>query len=446
MNLMGDPMSHRRFVVWLGLLSCTAMVLMTPVSGSERALSEPRMSTASRSIVVTTSAELLAALAAGTDLNIFMQSGTYQLSQAIRVPENTALIGEGTMLYDDSGLPTGFIPESRTVIAAAPGVTGDFVTLGDGASLQGLVIQDVVRPALTGGVVVMVTSRGPSVSVSVQITGCEIVTPNPRGATTTGPTGHGLSAITRNSPLAGGGVAHEQSLVSVHLTRSIIRAPGGGDSIFTLNYASGSHIGLHLRQNVLGRLGANGGVSRPDSTVGATLSIQSSGNLYRADTATTLSGWTFNGGSDAAAGLGLSAGPTLNNKLSMHSVDDRIDGFARAIAATAGNRMSALAGAISSNEVELILHGTRLASITSDFQLFGARSLPVGVATGDGNELRVTIHQVIGSGPRTNTYGDFTQSPGIGNRLLFTGNLNAFSHTNEAILPLPGAQFFTAGR
>lgn len=108
--------------------------------------------------------------------------------------------------------------------------------------------------------------------------------------------------------------------------------------------------------------------------------------------------------------------------------------------------MSALAGAISSNEVELILHGTRLASITSDFQLFGARSLPVGVATGDGNELRVTMHNVIGSGLRTNTYGDFTQSPGIGNRLVITGNLNAFSHTNEAILPLPGAEFFTAGR
>ena len=62
------------------------------------------------------------------------------------------------------------------------------------------------------------------------------------------------------------------------------------------------------------------------------------------------------------------------------------------------------------------------------------------------NELRVTMHNVIGSGPRTNTYGDMTGNLGIGNRLIITGNLNAFSHTNEAILPMPGAQFFTAGR
>ncbi len=58
------------------------------------------------------------------------------------------------------------------MIAALPGVTGNFVTLGDGASLQGLVIQDVVRPALTGGSVVVVSSRNPSDSVSAQVAEC----------------------------------------------------------------------------------------------------------------------------------------------------------------------------------------------------------------------------------------------------------------------------------
>ena len=62
--------------------------------------------------------------------------------------------------------------------------------------------------------------------------------------------------------------------------------------------------------------------------------------------------------------------------------------------------MSALAGAIASNEMELILEGTRLASTTSDFNLLGAGNLTGRV---DDSELRVTMHNVIGSGPRTNT-------------------------------------------
>ena len=61
-------------------------------------------------------------------------------------------------------------------------------------------------------------------------------------------------------------------------------------------------------------------------------------------------------------------------------------------------------------------------------------------------ELRVTMHHVTGSGQTTNTYVDMNGTLGTGNRLIITGSLNAFSHTNEAILPMPGAQFFTAGR
>jgi hypothetical protein len=437
-------MSHRRFAVWL-VLTCTAIVLVTPLSGSERSRPEPRLSTPSRSIVVTTAAELVAALTADpVDPTIFLQRGTYLLDHGIKVPDGTALIGEGAMLYDDdSGLPTGFVAETRTVIAAIPGVTGDFVTLGDGASLQGLVVQDIVRPALTGGSVVVVSSRNPSDSVSTQVAECEIINPNPvTGPGLTGPVGRGLMAITRNG--VGGAPPHEQSLVSVHLSQSIIRSPGGGDGIFAINLTSGSHIELHLRRNVIGKLGANGGVSRQDSTVGATTLIQSTGNLYRADNpAPTVIGWQLNGGSDAPMLAPLIAGETLNNKLSIHSVDDRIEGFGRAIVATAGMRMSAAAGVISSNEMELILEGTRVVSTVSDFQLFGARNL-LGIA--NGNELRVTMRHVIGSGSRTNTYGDAASNLGTGNRLFIAGNVNAFSRTNEAILPMPGEDFFTGGR
>ena len=442
-------MPRLRFPAWLVLLSCAAVVLMRPVSGSERLRPEPRASTASRSIAVTTVAELVAALTAQPgDLTIYVQRGTYLLDHAIQVPDGTALIGEGTMLYDD-GLPTGFVPESRTLIAAMPGVTGNFVTLGDGASLQGLVIQDIVRPALTGGSVVVVSSRNPSDSVSTQVAECEIINPNPvTGPGLTGPVGRGLMAITRSPSTFGGPVPHEQSLVSVHLTHSIIRSPGGGDGIFAINFASGSQIELQLRRNVIGKLGANGGVGRQEGIVGATTSIQSHGNLYRADnTAPTSIGWQLNGGSDAPMLAPVIAGETLNNKLSMHSVDDRIEGFGRAIVATAGMRMSALASAIDSNEMELILQGTRLrtllTSTTQDFMLFGTRNL---LGTNNDNELRVTMHHVTGSGPRANTYGDAASNLGIGNRLIITGNLNAFSRTNDDILPLPGEQFFTAGR
>jgi hypothetical protein len=436
-------MSHPRFAVWL-VLSC-AIVLMTPLSGSERSRPEPRMSTTSRSIVVSTVAELEAALSAGTDLTIFVQRGTYVLDHTIQVPDGTTLIGEGTMLFDPEGLPAGFVPGSRTVLVATAAIIGDFVTLGDGASLQGLVIQDAVRPALTGGSVVVVSSRKPSDAVSAQVTECEIINANPvTGPGLNGPVGRGLMAITRNRLGAGGAAPHEQSLISIHLTQSIIRSPGGGDGIFAINNASGSHIELHLHRNVVGKLGANGGVSRPDSTVGATTSIQSTGNLYRADNPSlTVIGWQLNGGSDAPMLAPLIAEETLNNKLSIHSVDDRIEGFGRAIVATAGMRMSALAGVISSNEMELILEGTRFASSTFDFQLFGARNL---LGTADDNELRVTLRNVTGSGQRANTYGDAASNLGTGNRLIVTGSVNAFSQTNEAILPMPGAQFFTAGR
>jgi hypothetical protein len=391
--------------------------------------------------VVTTAAELVAALSTGTGgLTIFVQRGTYQLDHAIQVPDDTALIGEGSMLYDVEGLPTGFVPGGRTVIAALPGVTGNFVTLGDGATLQGLVIQDLVRPALTGGSVVAVSSRNPSDSVSAQVAECEIINPNPvTGPGLTGPVGRGLLVITRNSASAAGAASHEQSLVSVHLTQSIIRSPGGGDGIFAINNASGSHIELHLRRNVVGKLGANGG-GRPDSTVGATTLIQSTG-ISTVDNPTDLDRLATSGRRRRTDDRTLIAEDTLNNKLSMHSVDDRIEDSHERFGQWRQRLVRRQAPL--PRTTELILEGTRLASTTSDFQLFGARN-----ATGMSvdNELRVTMRNVTGSGPRANLYGEMSSTLGSGNRLIITGSLMAFLHTNEAILPMPGEQFFTAGR
>jgi hypothetical protein len=334
------------------------------------------------------------------------------------------------------------------VIAAMPGVTGNFITLGNGASLQGLVIQDLVRPASVGGGVVAVTSRQPNDSVSAQVGECEIINPNPAGGAVLGVTGRGLVAVTLNPRPINGALPHEQSYVSVQMTQSIIRSPAGGGGVFATNSAGGSHVDVHLRQNVIGgESGGAGGGSRPDSVSGSTTLFQSHANLYRAEvTSQTSIGWNLQAGPDApAAGI---PGETFNNRLSVHSVDDRIEGFARAITAFAGRRNNALSAPSNSNELELILHGTRLTSTVGDFQLRAASSAIAGMAAGDFNELRVTMRNVTGSGPRANVYTDALPNPdlGTGNRLVFTGNPNAFSRTNQNILPMPGEQFFTGGR
>jgi hypothetical protein len=416
------------------VLFCCALAPTTSLSGAD----------SSRSIVVTTAAELVAALSAGPDQAIFVQQGTYLLNHAIQVPDNTALIGDGTMLYDDSGLPTGFAPESRTVIAALPGVTGNFMTLGNGASLQGLVIQDVVRPAIEGGGVVAVWSRQPNDSVSAQVGECEIINLNPVGSPPLGVSGRGLVAMTLNPRPVNGAPMHEQSYVSVQMTRSIIRSPvGGSGGVFGTNGASGSHVEIHLRQNVIGGgLSGAGGGSRPDSTSGSTTLFQSHGNLYRAEvTSETSIGWNIQGGPDAPA-VGIPE-ETFNNRLSVHSVDDRIEGFGRAITAFAGRRNNALSAPSNSNELELILEGTRITSTVTDFVLRGASSAIAGMAAGDGNETRVTMRNVTGSGPRANSYTDALPDLGVGNRLVISGNLRAFSNTNQNIEPMPDERFFS---
>ena len=442
-------MSHRRLAAGFCLLSWTAIALMTPVSGFERPGPELPLASISRSIVVTSAEELTAALSTDTGgLTIFLQRGTYQVHHAIQVPDNTELIGEGTMLYDGAGLPTGFAPESRTVIAATPAVTGDFLTLGNGASLRGLVIQDVAgRTGFTGGAVVAVLSRAPGDSVSAQIVECEIVNPNPLGRAPSGPTGRGLLAMTSNPHLTTGAVPHEQSFVSVHLTQSIIRSPAGAIGVFGVNFAALSQIALHLRRNVIGGgLDGAGGASRPDSVVGAMVMVQSHGNLYRPDSAAhSVPGWILSGGIDAPF-PGLIAEETVNNKLWLRSIDDRIEGFASGIFAPAGRRASALSGASSSNELELILEGAHLASTTADFLFYGAHSDIGSMPVGDGNELRVTMRNVIGSGSRTNEYADALPNLGMGNRLVISGSLMAFSRTNQAILPKPDDHHFTSQR
>src|SRR5262245_32236275 len=120
-------MSRRRVAAWLVLVSCTAFLLITPVSGSERREPAPSPDKAPSSIVVTTPQQLIAAFSLGPqEQTIIVQPGTYQFNTPLTVPDYIHLVGGGRMLYDPSGRPTGFAAEGRTVIAATSAVTGDF--------------------------------------------------------------------------------------------------------------------------------------------------------------------------------------------------------------------------------------------------------------------------------------------------------------------------------
>jgi hypothetical protein len=183
---------------------------------------------------------------------------------------------------------------------------------------------------------------------------------------------------------------------------------------------------------------------------GAGVTIKSSHNLYRSDSAApTQFGWFLFGGSDTPSAAVASQATTFNT-LQMHSIDDTLVGFANGIFAIGGRRVSALSEPISSNRVDLNLHGTLLQTTTADLRLVGANTQLVGVSTGDDNTTHVLIDQATGSGARANRYTHSAipamGNPGIGNRLEIVGNANAFDHTNQNFLPPPPAEFFTGGQ
>src|SRR5262245_41971333 len=95
-------------------------------------------------IVVTTTAELEAALTpANQGKRILVRAGVYDLGQALNVPDDVTLVGEGEMGFDDCGRPSGIEPAGRTLLRSTPALVGDILTLGDGVTLRGLVIEDV---------------------------------------------------------------------------------------------------------------------------------------------------------------------------------------------------------------------------------------------------------------------------------------------------------------
>jgi hypothetical protein len=422
-------------IPWFVTMATSVVVLLGAHPGRLAAsLQEP-------DIVVTTTAELQSALSPGNaGAHILVRAGEYDVSQALTVPDGAALVGEGVMSFDGSGLPTGFEPSGRTLLRATGALAGDILTLGDGSTVRGLAIQDVVGRLLPGSAVA-VLSRAAGDFISARIEECEIINPNPPGNS------RGLVVMNQNPDLES---PHEGAVLRVQMTRSIIRSPAGANGVFAINFASHSAIRLELESNVVGGgLSSAGGVGLPDAVTQAGVVIQSSHNLYRSDSvAPTGVGWQLFAGADAPNPLIVSEASTFNT-LQLHSTDDTLSGFATGIVASGGRRINALSATISSNRVELNLHGTLLQTTTADLRLSGATTM-LGVSTGDDNTAHVLLVQATGSGVRANRYlhssFPLTGTPGVGNRLEIVGNANAFDQTNQNFVPPPPAEFFTGGR
>ena len=430
---MSTTRTHQRFpgIAVMAFMTCA----LAGSSARVHAASPP-------TIVVTTTAELEAAMTpANAGAKILVKAGVYDLTQALTVPDDATLVGEGEMVFDASGLPTGFEPSGRTAIRATMSVVGDILTLGDGVSVRNIAVEDV--EGRTGNLIAAL-SRAPGDALSAQVDECEMVDPNPNGIAPSGPTGASLVAVTRNPNLGQDPPAHVGSDISVRMARSIVRSPGGGAGVFAINFAAQSTIGLVLERNVIGGgVISSGGVSRPEAVTGASVNIESRRNLYRSDTAEPgVLGWNLLGGSGSPA---FPTAPSTANALRLHSKDDTIDGFFVGIMARGGQRFFEASGPSSSNRIDMRLIGLRIRTVedpfASDLALYGALSAVDGVSPGDDNVVRVLVRQSDGSGPRFNDYAD-SIGGGSGNRLEIVGSPRAFARTNTDIDPAPPAEFF----
>lgn len=438
--------------------SCSSDTPVAPQAVTQSGVTSNAGVNDANAIVVTNTAELVAALVpANAGRKILVRSGIYSVTQRLFVPDGATLAGEGEMLFDESGLPTGFAAGTRTAIRMTANVAGNVLTLGNGSSIRDIAVDDLPGRV---GTVVAIDSRSANDSVSATITEVEIINPNVHAIVLTGPSGCGVMAVTEN--------AHPGATISARMTRSLIHSPstGTGCGVFAFNFASLASLSVDLTDNVIGGgMIANGGVSRPAAVHDSKTVVNSRGNLYRDDSpnpcVSNHLAWNLAGGSGVPAPIQI--GETARNTLQLHSQDDRIEGFARAIVASGGRRFFALptAGPVTDNTLDLELIGATIstlscggASFVSDFRLAGALVTNASVAPGNGNTLRAVFRGVTASGTRSNTYGDVLGptgplSPslvGTGNLLEFVGSPRSFAQTNRNIDPAPPATLFTGGK
>jgi len=412
-------------------------------------------------ILVSTAGELVAALQPqNTGRHVRMLPGDYPVAGPLTVPDGVILEGAGVMQVENK-LPAGFKPDTATTIRVVAGFEGDLLTLGNGAVLSGLRLEDLKSapgdsPQRSGNVIV-VGSRATNDTVSAEIHDCEIINPNPMGVAMDGPTGHGLMVLTRNPARQDEPPPHEGAIITVHMERTILSANNKGGAVFVINFAANGKISMVLNGNVLeGALNVAGGASRPDLVTGAEVLFESSNNLYALRPGGyDAVAWRVYGGSSSHI-PGLSAPGASFNVARIISDHDRITGFKTGIRATGGRRWKSASGPLTGNRLELELRGTHiqtdgegaadliLQGALSDLEFDDNREFPPG----DRNILRVLMRDVTGSSaPRANSYADvfgpeLGSNRGSGNRLEFSGSLAEFEQSNQSISPAPSAEFF----
>lgn len=423
--------------------SCTALIVslfLAPLCYAKPPIQDP--------LVLSSVAELKAALVdANVGRRMILQSGVYAIDTPLVVPNGVSLEGEGIMMSD--ALPTGFEPGTETTIVAANAFPGDLLTLGDGAQLKGLQIE---QPFVVAGNVVTVKSRAPGDTISASIVDCELISHNTNGIGPDGPIGGGVLVITRNPNPAGDPPPHDGSDLALRMDNSIVQVTPGGNAVFGINFSSLSSVTISLARNRLnGSLNVVGGVSRFDQVAGSATMIYSERNLYAGTTTDT--GMQIQGG--AAPPAPVPAPGANDNYVYVSSSNDRIEGFGQGILASAARRFNEVTGPSSGNTVDLRIRGLSLntqGASAADFSLFAAQSNGQ-YSPGDDNTLRVLIRDSKGSGPTSNRYvatadglGDpLPNNLSSGNRLEFNGNLRAFAMTNADISPLPPSKFFLGG-
>jgi hypothetical protein len=422
---------------------------------------EPIVRFKNNQAVISSSAELLAALApANAGRLLLIRAGTYELDQLITIPDGMTLQGEGVMLFDSGGHPTGFRPDTRTLLRMSANIGGELVTLGSNVTLRNVEIEDF---AGRSGNILIVASRRPNDTVTATISESILSNPNQLNIGSGNQLGMGLWIGTRNQNAGADPPPDNGSTISVRVLRSIISSPLGGGSYFAFNFAANSRITLALSRNVFGGgIIVNGGVSRPEAVHDSEVRIESAENIYRNEwedpCAAPATGWNLNGGSGTPIPLpGLA--PAIRNRLYVNSVGDRIERFTTAISANGSQRFfpDALSSPPVDNLVELHLIGTTISTpncaeaLVRDIKLTGAQSRG-SMSPGSGNTVRVEFRDVTGSGRRVNAYahaeslsGPLTgEGQGDGNRLEIVGDPVTFARSNRGIDPAPPAEFFTS--
>jgi len=384
---------------------------------------------------------------------VHLERGEYLITAPLVVPDGATLEGEGIML--GRGLPDGFAAGSETHILPVTSFSGDLITLGHGAAIKDIIVEDVFGRTGNDNVIA-IHSRTPGDRVSASITRCEIINPKRPGAGPDGPLGRALAVLTSNPRLANAPPPDEDANVSVVVSHSIIRATGGSSAIFAINFASRGEITIVATSNrIFGSMELTGGVSRPDEVRDARLTVRSEHNVYAPDVdapaGTTPVAWTIDGGSGAPV-PNFAAPGTSGNEVRFTSLSDVIDGFPAGVVATAGKRHNLTSGPSSSNLVAVQLIGLQLRTRAEGSDLmFHAAAADGPYPPGDGNLLRVLMAGVSGSGERRNDYANevgagLPQDLGTGNQLEVVGSPASFRVLNPGILPPPTSDFFVGFR